>query len=311
MTRIRFEDLPSTNTPRNAENLNKLNNVIISPTEPTTGEEVWIQKSNNVFNEEYAKNASNYAKFGTLTSVGYNSTPIYLEPNTTYTFSRTDNAGLGSGYYCLLKLDGNTNASSDDNSKWIIHNTTANQNNQNFTFTTLDNGLVLLTVGYEDNLTQNTLNNIWAVLKEVQIEKGEMSTTYEPYVAKKIYTKNDNGGYEEFYKSDIVESGSNENGSYIKYADGRMECYGVLTLTNFDLQHTYEGVYYNYETINLPSIFVNSDYVIVEGCSSPKGLPTTRTNNKKTTSFDVTIENISKITFESIDVNYVAKGRWK
>ena len=45
MTRIRFEDLPSTNTPRNAENLNKLNNVVISSTEPTTGEEVWIQKT--------------------------------------------------------------------------------------------------------------------------------------------------------------------------------------------------------------------------------------------------------------------------
>jgi predicted acylesterase/phospholipase RssA len=50
MTRIRFEDLPSTNTPRNAENLNKLNNVVISPTEPTTGEEVWIQRGKNLIN---------------------------------------------------------------------------------------------------------------------------------------------------------------------------------------------------------------------------------------------------------------------
>ena len=53
MTRIRFEDLPSTNTPRNAENLNKLNNVVISPTEPTTGEEVWIDNSNKIL---YTKN---------------------------------------------------------------------------------------------------------------------------------------------------------------------------------------------------------------------------------------------------------------
>lgn len=53
MTRIRFEDLPSTNTPRNAENLNKLNNVVISPTEPTTGEEVWID---NINKKIYAKN---------------------------------------------------------------------------------------------------------------------------------------------------------------------------------------------------------------------------------------------------------------
>ena len=53
MTRIRFEDLPSTNTPRNAENLNKLNNVVISPTEPTTGEEVWIDNANKKI---YTKN---------------------------------------------------------------------------------------------------------------------------------------------------------------------------------------------------------------------------------------------------------------
>ena len=53
MTRIRFEDLPSTNTPRNAENLNKLNNVVISPTEPTTGEEVWIDDVNKKI---YTKN---------------------------------------------------------------------------------------------------------------------------------------------------------------------------------------------------------------------------------------------------------------
>ena len=61
MTRIRFEDLPSTNTPRNAENLNKLNNVVISPTEPTTGEEVWID---NINKKLYTKNDNEgYQKF--------------------------------------------------------------------------------------------------------------------------------------------------------------------------------------------------------------------------------------------------------
>lgn len=60
MTRIRFEDLPSTNTPRNAENLNKLNNVIISSTEPTTGEEVWID---NVNKKIHTKNDNGYEEF--------------------------------------------------------------------------------------------------------------------------------------------------------------------------------------------------------------------------------------------------------
>lgn len=60
MTRIRFEDLPSTNTPRNAENLNKLNNVIISSTEPTTGEEVWID---NVNKKIHTKTDNGYEEF--------------------------------------------------------------------------------------------------------------------------------------------------------------------------------------------------------------------------------------------------------
>lgn len=49
MSRIRFEDT----TPINKGNLNKLNNVVISPTEPTTGEEVWIDNTNKKI---YTKN---------------------------------------------------------------------------------------------------------------------------------------------------------------------------------------------------------------------------------------------------------------
>lgn len=61
MTKIRFENSPSTNTPINANNLNKLNNVVISSTEPTTGEEVWIDNTNKKL---YTKNDNGgYEKF--------------------------------------------------------------------------------------------------------------------------------------------------------------------------------------------------------------------------------------------------------
>ena len=63
MTRIRFENAPSTNTPINADNLNKLNNVVISSSEPTTGEEVWLKKTDTEKNI-YIKNDSDaYEKF--------------------------------------------------------------------------------------------------------------------------------------------------------------------------------------------------------------------------------------------------------
>ena len=76
MTRIRFEDLPSTNTPRNAENLNKLNNVVISPTEPTTGEEVWIDNANKKI---YTKNDNGvYEEFLKVYDLTPKSIPIVL-----------------------------------------------------------------------------------------------------------------------------------------------------------------------------------------------------------------------------------------
>ena len=78
MTRIRFEDLPSTNTPRNAENLNKLNNVVISSTEPTTGEEVWIDNINKKF---YTKNDNGvYEEFdNSIVASGSNENGSYVK----------------------------------------------------------------------------------------------------------------------------------------------------------------------------------------------------------------------------------------
>lgn len=60
MTRITFKDLPDTSTPRNAANLNKLNNIVIQNTTPTTGEEVWLNTSDNSIN---VLEGSNYKEF--------------------------------------------------------------------------------------------------------------------------------------------------------------------------------------------------------------------------------------------------------
>lgn len=105
MTRIRFEDLPSTNTPRNSENLNKLNNVIISPTEPTTGEEVWIDDSHKklytkndngvykeFYNEDSIKNDINNMQ---PKNTAFKCSPLReVEPNTTTTFEIYSNWGF-------------------------------------------------------------------------------------------------------------------------------------------------------------------------------------------------------------------------
>ena len=107
MTRIRFEDLPSTNTPRNAENLNKLNNVVISSTEPTTGEEVWIddinkkiytKNDNGVYEEFYSKGVTLYENSTgssgniTLSDSVANYTRIKIFYKTKYGISELENS---------------------------------------------------------------------------------------------------------------------------------------------------------------------------------------------------------------------------
>lgn len=112
MTRIRFEDLPSTNTPRNAENLNKLNNVVISPTEPTTGEEVWIddvnkkiytKNDNGGYENFYDKNNREFYSLGEQVIGTYLGKPLYKN---VITGNIDDNTTLVSNVEVLLDAKG-------------------------------------------------------------------------------------------------------------------------------------------------------------------------------------------------------------
>lgn len=184
MTRIRFEDLPSRNTPRNAENLNKLNNVVISPTEPATGEEVWIKKSNNLFNVNTPVNTS------------------YLNTNGEFVESTDKFLFINQ----KIKVTGTITFS------WSAVNTTPTiriaQYKADGTFISKPNILPYeQTSPVTINLDSNTdyiivsveHNNIDKVL-DLQIVKGDKELPYTPYVAKEIYVKNDNGIYDLFNK---------------------------------------------------------------------------------------------------------------
>ena len=192
MTRIRFEDLPSTNTPRNAENLNKLNNIVISPTEPTTGEEVWIQKGKNLFDintliyDEKVQNLStgNTVSVKILSSsydfFGASLVLNNLLKNTDYIISANVLTNNFSRIYVYTdELYGpSLNAG-------VIGN--------GLTFNTGDNTKVVIGLYLNEPVVGTTYS-----IESIQIEQGSTATSYEPYVGKKIYIKNDNGIYEEF-----------------------------------------------------------------------------------------------------------------
>ena len=205
MSRIYFEDLPSTNTPRNATNLNKLNNVVISSTEPNTGEEVWMQKGKNLItlknifieNEATATNIANGIRVTALKSGFFKYVVILL-----------DNSLLGQ----TVTLNSTITNSSSNVGKVSLY----------FVNNDLSNAVEIETLSQTGNITisipstfPSGTNKItlllyatggsgiqigeYADFTNLQLEVGSTATTYETYIDKKIYTKNNNDFYDKFY----------------------------------------------------------------------------------------------------------------
>ena len=113
----------------------------------------------------------------------------------------------------------------------------------------------------------------------------------------------------------IIESGSNDNGSWIKYSDGTMIQYGsikknvsITTLSN-------SGKYYYQDDINiiLPTSFVDGNYfsnvISVNNQNGSQNVYSVR--NKKQSKFDFCLSSL--ISFSSNDNTFwwIAIGRWK
>lgn len=194
MSRIRFEET----TPINVGNINKLNNVVIGTTEPTTGEEVWIQKGKNLFNPKahIAIDGAfyNYENGNLTTNSDYYGVKIPVSPNTVYVTS----SNLEAGYWSHLCFwDKNMNFISGDGY------------NSNFKVITTPSNCAFITFALLKSYT-------W-----FQLEQGSTATTYESYVEKKIHVKNDNGVYEEFYNEENLEVYSTEERRIGTWIDGK------------------------------------------------------------------------------------------
>lgn len=194
--------------------------VKVSPTQPTTGEKVWLQKGKNLLNLNVNQTKNDVTIIsnsdgsitlnGTATADTRIDIPINLNLRAgTYTHSRNN-----------ITLD-NTYLSLDN-----INDTMLNKNSTERTFT----------------INQNTDYNyyvIWFgsgvafdnVTLYLQLEQGMVATGHEQYIEPKIYVKNDNDVYEEFInKEDLVNYSTGETriGTWI---DGKKLYRKVLTYT--------------------------------------------------------------------------------
>lgn len=217
MADIYFENLPSTSTPIKAENLNKLNDVKVSTTEPITGEKVWIKKGKNLLNKDtifrgYIETSSQ--KIVTAQDEFY-SCYAKVTPNTTYTVSKQAGKSFRIATTNIVPIDGVTYTS-----------TTTNHTGTSITITTGVNDNYICIFFYATS--NGDTGGYSAMANSIQVEQGSTATTYEAYIEPEIYSKNNNNVYEKLLLGkDIVESGSN----YIKYADGTMICYRSVSIT--------------------------------------------------------------------------------
>ena len=135
-------------------------------------------------------------------------------------------------------------------------------------------------------------------LSNVQLEEGTVATGYTPY------------------KSLGYTSGSNENGSWVKYDDGRMECWGVKSYNNVEVKVLDITEYYGALPAQpFPQAFVRPPICVmsIDNVQPGYALELKSTGNGATeTHTPMTLAFCAvSATATRIDVHYHAIGRWK
>ena len=113
----------------------------------------------------------------------------------------------------------------------------------------------------------------------------------------------------------IIESGSNDNGRWIKYSDGTMICYGKTTkdvsITN--LSNTQKYYFQDDININLPISFIDSDYysnvIVVSNQNGSQNVYAIR--NKTQSKFDFCLSSLISFSSNNNTFWWLAIGRWK
>lgn len=122
---------------------------------------------------------------------------------------------------------------------------------------------------------------------------------------------NENGYTQEYINNNVgvVESGSNANGSYVKYADGTMICYATVPFT-LDITGQFEGVYYaNTGDVTFPATFFSMPTLNItfRGLAGG-GYSFYNIYNGYFNGFVWKTQSKSNV---SLTMMYVAIGRWK
>lgn len=107
----------------------------------------------------------------------------------------------------------------------------------------------------------------------------------------------------------IVGSGRNANGSYIKYSDGTMRCYGVKTISEVDFSSQTGSLCYSpRQTITFPQQFAENPSTSVSTRTSNMAWAASIASSKNECTFY--IMHNANVTRDVL-VSWQAEGRWK
>jgi hypothetical protein len=260
-------------------------NVVVSITEPTNKSKVWLQHSgnlydvNNITDQSYISSSS-----GTVTSVSSWCISNYMEVEPGEKITINGNASLtaGSGVYGIYY----------DSSKNVVSAITYADYKVNGTILTIPSG-----VSY--------------VRLSVPITE---KNTFKVYVEDKTYILNTNNEYEEFNSQ--VESGSNTNGNYIKYADGTL-INTIKKSVNIAINNSWGSLYYGDigSNFDYPMPFINgSDVTVtatVTGGNTAFVMPWINSTSVATKTDRFALFRGNSTTSQDYVVNVIAIGRWK
>lgn len=286
MSDMNFENLPSTSTPITAENLNKLNDVKVSPTEPVTDRrKVWMKKGKNVFNayqySYYLRNSSESYVINSANSISVSGSNMSwsrvgvtirnLLPNTKYTISA--NVSNPSGHWCGLVVPQGENELNNVSNVIPF--------DPKITFTSSNNGTI--TINFFSNWSSSSLTET-VVFNQIQLEQGENKTTYEAYAEPSIYIKNDNDVYEDYE--------ANANWIKVGITINESECNNSRTFlyVNEALRMAILQVYYNKTAITdtNPIITIPTKYIPIQGGDNNWFVGTHSNGGSQTSRFTIT-----------------------
>lgn len=239
MDNFRFINFPSTETPINETNLNKLNNSIVSPHEPTTKEHIWGKCGKNKFNKNaYCDDSTGAIAFIVHLENGKKYTISSNKPLTVIKFAPT---GVAAGKFTGPESwNGNI-------TKWTF---TAGNNKELYNNSTLFLGVKV-----------NTISNDIADFADynIQIEEGENATEFEEYVEKNINVLNANNDYEKLTEYETNYYKINEN-----------SCRNAACAVEIGTYRT------DPETVDLPSnLSENEKYgILIVECTSSRWMKT-------------------------------------